>query len=83
MAATSVAIAAIVLSALTFIASQHDARRRGQVAYLADLERRFAEQAKQLSELQARVDTCENDRQKLHDDNFRLMQRVLKLENGH
>ncbi len=56
--------------------------RRGKASHLADLERRISEQQKQIADLQARVDTCENDRQGLHEENYRLLRRVMKLENG-
>lgn len=73
MGVTWVAVAAIVLSALTFIASQRELGRRGRATYLAELEKKVAE-------LERRIETCEADRQELHEENFRLMRRVTRLE---
>lgn len=51
-------------------------------ARIAGLEREIDLTRRQLAELQALDAECQRERQKLQVDNFDLMRRVLRLENG-
>lgn len=71
--AVVVAIAAVIIAAISFAASQREFRRRAKTDYVASLERRIEE--------------CEQDRDELHkklgeleDENVKLLRRIVRLE---
>lgn len=68
-----VAIAALVIAALSFVASQREFKRRAKTDYVVGLEKRIEE--------------CEDDRTQLHkklddleEENVRLLRRIVRLE---
>lgn len=65
-----IAIAAIVLSLLTFIATQVGARRASTEGYVTALERRVAASEKDISD-------CQRRNKELEEENVRLMRRVF------
>lgn len=76
----SLPYAAILIALATFIAGQREFRRRAKVDYVSDLEKRIADLEADNKSLDERIEDCERDRRELRVENFKLMRRVVTLE---
>lgn len=71
---------AIAIAIATFVASQREFGRRAKVDYVDGLEKRIEDLEEQNGTLLERIEDCEKDRRDLKAENFKLMRRVLTLE---
>lgn len=80
--ATWLPILAIGLAFATFIATQVDMRRRAKSDYTEQLEHRMQQCEKSRAEQDVLITRQTDQIRELRDENFDLMKRVLRLENG-
>ena len=69
--ASVIALVAVSLSALTFIATQFGSRRTATASYVSTLERR-------IEALELDLERCQERNGVLHDENVSLMRKLLR-----
>jgi outer membrane murein-binding lipoprotein Lpp len=68
-----IALAAIVLSSLTFIATQFGSKRTATAAYVLQLEKR-------VEALESDLEACSAEKNNLRDQNITLLRRLVLAE---
>ncbi len=72
---TWIAVGALGLALLTFVATQFGSRRTATASYVSSLERRIELQDERIAILEA-------ENRSLRNENIALMRRIVKAENG-